>query len=61
MRSPFFPAVAALTLTALPLSAQLRKGTEPPTFEFDSALNDAPASFDGFRGRLVLIEFFATW
>jgi len=54
-------AVAAAVLLAGVAPAQLAKGTVAPSFEFAKVWNDGPANFDEFAGKLVLLEFFATW
>ncbi len=53
-------AVAAI-LFAGGAQAQLAKGTTAPAFEFAKVWNDGPASFDELAGKLVVLEFFATW
>ncbi|MEO0481617.1 MAG: hypothetical protein AAF196_19270 [Planctomycetota bacterium] len=53
--------VAASALFTAPAMAQPAVGSEAPEFEVQGAYNDAPASFAEFRGKLVMIEFFATW
>lgn len=52
-------ALAATFAGALP--AQLEKGITAPAFDFKKSWNDAPDSFGDLRGKLVLLEFFATW
>lgn len=54
------PALAAAVLTGA-ASAQVAVGTPAPEFDFQASFNDAPASFAEFEGKLVLVEFFATW
>ncbi|MCC6781806.1 MAG: hypothetical protein IT457_03100 [Planctomycetes bacterium] len=62
MSNPIRVAVAAAAvLLAGPAAAQLAKGTVAPAFEFAKVWNDGPASFDELQGKLVVLEFFATW
>ncbi len=56
-----YPALMAAALLAGAAPAQLLKGTEAPRFEIDKAWNDAPASFDEFAGKLVILDFAQTW
>lgn len=52
---------AAAGLLAASLSAQLQPGTTAPPFDFDQRWNDAPTSFAELEGKLVLLDYFATW
>ena len=40
---------------------QLGKGETAPEFEIKAALNQAPAKFQEFRGKVLMLDFFATW
>lgn len=53
-------ALAAGVLTAW-VPAQLAKGTAAPSFDFAKTWNDAPVSFAELKGKLVMLDFFATW
>lgn len=53
--------IAALAWTAALAPAQVPVGSQAPEFSVQNSFNDAPASFADFRGKLVMIEFFATW
>ncbi|MBK8977452.1 MAG: hypothetical protein IPM29_16190 [Planctomycetes bacterium] len=53
-------ATALLIPTAF-ATAQLPLGMDAPAFEIRNAFNGAPPSFAELKGRLVLLEFFATW
>lgn len=50
---------AGLLATAAP--AQVDRGSAAPSFDFAAALNDAPPSFSALAGKVVLLDFFATW
>lgn len=55
------PAVAALLCAALTGQAPTL-GAEAPDFEFKGALNlEGVTKLSDLRGRLVMLEFFATW
>lgn len=52
---------AAFALAAVgPLVAQ-EKGSAPPPIEFVKVWNDAPESFDELEGKVVILDFGATW
>ncbi len=46
---------------AAALPAQVGMGDTAPEFEFKAALNQAPGTFQEFRGKVLLLDFFATW
>jgi len=50
-----------LALVAAPLTAQLGEGEKAPEFEIKEALNQAPANFQELRGKVLMLDFFATW
>ncbi|MHC4078475.1 MAG: TlpA family protein disulfide reductase [Planctomycetota bacterium] len=50
-----------LVLFAATLPAQVGKGETAPEFEIKAALNQAPAKFQEFRGKVLMLDFFATW
>ena len=52
-------AAFALALVG-PLAAQA-KGSTPPPIEFVKVWNDAPESFDELEGKVVILDFGATW
>ncbi|MAD33275.1 MAG: hypothetical protein CMJ88_05910 [Planctomycetes bacterium] len=53
--------VAASALAAVgPLVAQ-QKGAAPPPIEFVKVWNGAPESFDELEGKVVILDFGATW
>lgn len=58
---PIAVTAAALAGTVAFAPAQGTVGSAAPEFDFQGAYNGAPASFAELSGRLVLIEFFATW
>ncbi|MFK7740149.1 MAG: hypothetical protein AB8H80_07480 [Planctomycetota bacterium] len=43
------------------LSAQVQKGQSPPEIEFVKVWNDGPESFEDLAGRVVILDFGATW
>lgn len=43
-----------------PLAAQ-QKGAEAPEIEFVKVWNDGPKSFDELAGKVVILDFGATW
>jgi hypothetical protein len=51
----------SLVLLAQSLPAQLSEGDKAPEFAIKEALNQAPASFQEFRGKVLMLDFFATW
>ena len=59
LRTPLLATAASLLASALP--GQVPTGTPAPTFEFAKIWNDAPPSFAELRGKLVMLDFFATW
>ena len=58
-RNPLFVAGALALASVLP--AQLSVGENAPAFDIKKGWNDAPVSFAELKGKVVLIEFFATW
>lgn len=42
------------------LTAQ-QKGAPPPPIEFVKVWNDGPESFDELEGKVVILDFGATW
>lgn len=52
---------AAAGILAPALAAQLPAGTAAPAFDFDKTWNDGPSSFAELEGKVVLLDFFATW
>ena len=52
--------LGAALLLAAPASAQ-RPGTALPEIELTGLTQTPARSFDDFKGRAVLIEFFAYW
>jgi len=52
--------MAALALAGGSLVAQ-QKGSAPPAIEFVKVWNDGPASFDELEGKVVILDFGATW
>jgi|GEM_PF-3546098 len=53
--------VSALAIcTAGALAAQ-QKGSTPPPIDFVKVWNDGPASFDDLEGKVVILDFGATW
>lgn len=53
--------VGLVLLAAAPLCAQPGEGDKAPEFEIKEALNKAPNRFQEFRGKVLLLDFFATW
>ncbi|MFQ5506774.1 MAG: TlpA family protein disulfide reductase [Planctomycetota bacterium] len=51
----------AAALFAGVVPGQLAKGTKAPEFDFEKAWNDGPGKFAELKGKVVLLEFFATW
>ncbi len=62
---PTRPATAAMAwLTGLALSlpvAAQAVGAPAPELELDPIVNGAPVSVSELRGKLLLLDFFATW
>jgi hypothetical protein len=52
--------VAALTCLGGSLLAQA-KGSAPPEIEFVKVWNDCPATFEELEGKVVILDFGATW
>ncbi len=50
-----------LLLVAATLPAQVGKGDTAPAFEIKEALNQAPDNYQEFRGKVLMLDFFATW
>lgn len=42
-------------------TAQFDRGDEAPEFEIKHGWNGAPRTFAEMRGKVVLLEFMATW
>lgn len=53
--------IAALALACQTLPAQLAKGTTAPEFDIGKAWSQTPISFAELKGKVILLEFFATW
>ena len=53
-------AVAATVCIGTAVFAQ-QVGSTPPTFEIEKTWNDAPATFDDFAGKVVILDFAMTW
>ena len=53
--------LAAATLVVTAASAQVAKGSPAPAIPFVKTWNDAPASFDDFAGKVVILKFSETW
>lgn len=54
--------VAALTLGAAgSVAAQAQKGQTPPEIDFVKVWNDGPESFEDMAGKVVILDFGATW
>lgn len=51
----------ALLATAAVAPAQIAKGAPAPAFEISTGWNAAPAAFDEFEGKLVILDFAQTW
>ena len=49
-----------LVLVAATLPAQVGTGEKAPDFEIKAALNRAPATYQEFRGKVLMLDFFAT-
>lgn len=51
----------ALALVAVGCAAAQQKGSTPPPIEFVKVWNDGPESFDELEGKVVILDFGATW
>ena len=51
----------ALALVAAGGAAAQQKGSPPPPIEFVKVWNDGPESFDELEGKVVILDFGATW
>ena len=60
MQSRIF-AVAAIVALAGSVPAQLGKGVDAPKFDFAKTWNGSSTSIAELKGKLILLEFFATW
>jgi len=60
-RTPRRVAAAALALSAAGALAAQQKGSTPPAIEFVKVWNDGPESFDELEGKVVILDFGATW
>ncbi len=65
MRSPFLLRLAAVTLLAVALHAsaagEVSVGGPAPEISADDWLNAPPLSLAKLRGKIVVVEFWATW
>ena len=52
--------VAALAVAGQ-VPAQVGEGDMAPAIDIDEALNKAPDKYSAFRGKVLLLDFFATW
>lgn len=52
--------MATLAFAGGTLAAQ-QKGSEPPAIDFVKVWNDGPESFDELEGKVVILDFGATW
>jgi peroxiredoxin len=62
-QAPIFPAAPAangLIPTAVPFAGMLQVGDEAPDITFAS-LDDKPVKLSDFRGKPVMLNFWATW
>ncbi|MFN3240785.1 MAG: hypothetical protein ACE37K_04655 [Planctomycetota bacterium] len=53
--------VAGLALLSAGTLAAQQKGSTPPPIEFVKVWNDGPESFDELEGKVVILDFGATW
>lgn len=60
LSSPKFLAAAAVIGLAVLVPAQ-QKGALAPSFEIQKTWNDAPAAFEEFAGKVVILDFAQTW
>jgi hypothetical protein len=51
----------ALTVFAAGALVAQQKGSTPPVIEFVKVWNDGPESFDELKGKVVILDFGATW
>ena len=51
----------ALALVGAGGAAAQQKGSTPPPIEFVKVWNDGPESFDELKGKVVILDFGATW
>lgn len=61
MVRPWMSLFAAATLIAAAVPAQIAKGAPAPAIPFVKTWNDAPASFEEFAGKVVILKFSETW
>lgn len=61
MVRPWLSLFAAATVLAAAVPAQIAKGAPAPAIPFVKTWNDAPASFDEFAGKVVILKFSETW
>ncbi|MBM3974123.1 MAG: hypothetical protein FJ301_08500 [Planctomycetes bacterium] len=61
MANRLFSVLAAATLVVAAAPAQVAKGAPAPAIPFVKTWNDAPASFDDFAGKVVILKFSETW
>ena len=50
-----------MALVAAGGAAAQQKGSTPPPIEFVKVWNDGPESFDELEGKVVILDFGATW
>ncbi|MCC6672770.1 MAG: hypothetical protein IT458_17020 [Planctomycetes bacterium] len=61
MHKTILTALSLALLGGASLSAQFQRGDPAPTFKVRKAFNNAPTNLADARGKVVLLEFFATW
>jgi hypothetical protein len=61
MVHPLTSVFVAAAVFAGGAAAQIDKGKAPPAIPFLKTWNGAPASFDDFDGRVVILKFSETW
>ena len=54
------PLVLGLTLASA-AQAQVSVGEKAPTIAFDESLSKQAPSFQALRGKVLMLDFFATW